>query len=83
MKLSEVKTENFPDSFYVLPSKILMFLGISMASISYVDMKEVAQGFCVFGGAVCVLLSMILYALRIWEKRLNIKQIEEELKNKC
>lgn len=87
-------TENISRSFrsieesvYYFPSKFFMWLGITLSSISYLDIKESLQFFCIFMGAVSVSLSVILYLLKIWEKRINIKNLmdkgKEEIKKNC
>lgn len=61
--------------------KVCMWIGIALAGISQVDLKNSIQLYCLFGSAIAVTLSCIFYVLKIYEKRINIKILSEHLKN--
>lgn len=71
------------DSVYYFPSKFFMWMGVILGSVSYLEIKEDLQFFCLIGGTISVTLSIILYVLKIWEKRINIKRLTNEIKKNC
>jgi len=69
------------DSLSHIGSKFLMYLGLALGGFSYLDVKESLQFFCLLAGALAVMLSVILYVLRIYHMRISIKIISKQLKD--
>lgn len=75
------------ESIYNVPSKILMWAGIAFGGITYFDIKERLQFYFLIASAISITLAIILQILKIWEKRINIKNLidkgKNELKKNC
>lgn len=73
--------QNISDNVSNFSGKFLMYLGLALGGISYLDVKESLQFFCLMAGALSVGLSVVLYILKIYHMRISIKVISQQLKD--